>query len=579
MRGRYIFTYTLFVIANLITMLDPFFLGKFLNAIQEGGPEIIKNSAIYLGLYTSASIVFWFFHGPARYMERIMSFKITQNFSEHLFNVVTKLPLKWHKDNHTGKTIDKIYKARSALRNFTDEAYVYIESLIPFLVSLTVILIIMKLAGLIIILFGVIVVFIIFKFDSFLTKSLREINRREHKVAAVLYDYISNIGTIITLRLEKLAKNEYAQKILNVFPVFKKNVIFNEAKWFAVSAVMTICGFSVLMYYVYNTYTETGTVLAGNLIMLYGYIDKFINVFYGVAWKYERLVMTSTNLTTVDSILEAYDKFYSTKKFRQLKNDWRQIEINNLSFRYEDESHHIQTLENIDLVLNKGQKIALVGESGSGKSTLMSIIRGLTIAHKAKIKADGKDLKDLRCLSNIATLIPQDPEIFENTIEYNITMGMTKNKREIEKAIKIACFDKVAGRLPQKLQTDIREKGVNLSGGEKQRLALARGIFAAKNSSIVLLDEPTSSVDSTNELKIYRNLFGNFHDKCVVSSVHRLHLLPLFDMIYVFNNGKIVEEGNFKTLLKKKNGVLKSLWGNYENSLKTKMNFLNEFAE
>ncbi|MBL4694964.1 ABC transporter ATP-binding protein, partial [Candidatus Gracilibacteria bacterium] len=88
-------------------------------------------------------------------------------------------------------------------------------------------------------------------------------------------------------------------------------------------------------------------------------------------------------------------------------------------------------------------------------------------------------------------------------------------------------------------------------GGEKQRLALARGIFAAEDSTIVLLDEPTSSVDSRNELKIHKNLFAKFKDKCLVSSIHRLHLLNLFDYIYIFSKGEIVEEGTYKTLSQK----------------------------
>ena len=108
---------------------------------------------------------------------------------------------------------------------------------------------------------------------------------------------------------------------------------------------------------------------------------------------------------------------------------------------------------------------------------------------------------------HLSTLIPQDPEIFDNTIEYNITAGLSHRVEDVEIAAEIACFSKVLARLSDGLQTDIKEKGVNLSGGEKQRLALARGVFAARDSSLILLDEPTSSVDPVNEAEIYRNLF------------------------------------------------------------------------
>ena len=126
-----------------------------------------------------------------------------------------------------------------------------------------------------------------------------------------------------------------------------------------------------------------------------------------------------------------------------------------------------------------------------------------------------------------------------------------------------ARFSAVLARLPQGLETSIAEKGVNLSGGEKQRLALARGIYFGKASDIVLMDEPTSSVDTFNERLIYEHIFSMFKDKCIVSAVHKLHLLEMFDMVYVFDDGRIVESGSFSDLIANQ-GVLSSMWKNYQ---------------
>ncbi|MFS6706504.1 ATP-binding cassette domain-containing protein, partial [Staphylococcus aureus] len=132
----------------------------------------------------------------------------------------------------------------------------------------------------------------------------------------------------------------------------------------------------------------------------------------------------------------------------------------------------------------------------------------------------------MKHLARHVTLIPQEPEIFENTIEYNVTLDTEQSTAEIMEDIRIARFANVLERLPRGLETNIAEKGVNLSGGEKQRLALARGIFAAKSSDIILMDEPTSSVDPGNERQIYEELFRHFSDRCILSSIHKLHLLP-----------------------------------------------------
>jgi ATP-binding cassette, subfamily B, bacterial len=118
-------------------------------------------------------------------------------------------------------------------------------------------------------------------------------------------------------------------------------------------------------------------------------------------------------------------------------------------------------------------------------------------------------------------------------------------------------------RLPNGLQTNIAEKGVNLSGGEKQRLALARGIFFARDKQVVLLDEPTSSVDTKNEREIYGNLLRRFSACCLVSAIHKLHLLELFDIIYVLQDGRVVEQGDFAALIAA-DGLLAAAWKVYQ---------------
>ena len=126
----------------------------------------------------------------------------------------------------------------------------------------------------------------------------------------------------------------------------------------------------------------------------------------------------------------------------------------------------------------------------------------------------------------------------------------------------MARFTDVAERLPKKLNSFIFEKGVNLSGGEKQRLALARGLMACVDKAIVLLDEPTSSVDTKNELEIYHNIFDEFKEKTILASVHRLHLLSLFDTIYYFKAGKIIASGTLDELLATSE-EFKDLWEKY----------------
>ena len=216
------------------------------------------------------------------------------------------------------------------------------------------------------------------------------------------------------------------------------------------------------------------------------------------------------------------------------------------------------------LRIRKGQKIALIGESGSGKSTLLALLRGLYQPQSDfELRIDDLAENSFAAINHSVTLFPQEPEIFENTIAYNITLGLPFTEEEVMEVCNAAHFSSVVASLPKGFESNIKEKGVNLSGGQRQRLALARGILAARDNSIVLLDEPTSSVDPKTETLIYDQLFATFRKKAIVSSLHRLHLLGKFDYVYIMDNGAVVGEGTFDKL-KENSSIFQELWRHQE---------------
>jgi len=131
--------------------------------------------------------------------------------------------------------------------------------------------------------------------------------------------------------------------------------------------------------------------------------------------------------------------------------------------------------------------------------------------------------------------------VFESSVRENVTMGLAYRQAEIDRACELAGFTSVIAQLPQGFETLISERGLNLSGGQKQRLALARGLLAAKDVGLVLLDEATSSVDATTEAEIYDRVMAAFAGACIVSSVHRLHLLRRFDTVLLLEQGRVID--------------------------------------
>jgi len=409
---------------------------------------------------------------------------------------------------------------------------------------------------------------VIFQFDKPYIATLKQVNEKEHTLSSTLFDSLSNIITVITLRLEKRMEKVVMDRVDDIRPPYKRNIRINEWKWFIVDMLVGMIYAIILLGYIYQNYTPGQTFLIGGLVTLMAYVQQFTSVFHNIAWMYTDVVRFDTDVKTAINIIDAYDALKADEKLLPLPKDWQQIDIKGLNFLHHQGNEDVPDdkkmgLKEVAIRIQKGQKIAFIGESGSGKSTLLALLRGLYPPISLGLDLDGKAINKLGLISDHVTLFPQEPEIFENSIEYNITLGLKHEQTDLEKVASIAHFSEVVAQLPNGYESKIQEKGVNLSGGQKQRLALARGVFVAKDSDIILLDEPTSSVDPKTEMKIYDQLFTAFSEKAILSSLHRLHLLPKFDYIYVMDQGQIVDEGTFEQLFQG-SAVFQEMWAHQE---------------
>jgi ABC-type multidrug transport system fused ATPase/permease subunit len=564
-KKRYVLVYTMFIAANIIVAMNPLLYGWFVDSIQREGSQVLSYAWMYGACYMGLRLIEWAFHGPARVMERKLAFNVSRNFLEDLYHKVLHLPVKWHKDHHSGSTINRVRKAYEALSGFFQGGFVYLHSFSKFFFSFAAIIYFSPLFGSIGVLIGMLTVWVIFKFDKPFVKSLKEVNEGEHKVSSTLFDSLSNILTVITLRLEKRMEAGLLAKVTDIFPAFKRNVTINEWKWFAAHMMVALIYVIITVGYVYQHWNPGETFFIGGLVTMLGFVNQFTSVFYDVASQYTRIVQYNTDVQTACLIGEEYDKQHRPEATQALPANWQTIDIRNLNFSHPVTgigNKRLSGLHDFAMRIERGQKIALIGESGSGKSTLLTLLRGLYMPEDVNLKVDGKPF-GFESIGETVTLLPQEPEIFENTIAYNITLGLPFSEEEIMQVCEIAQFADVVRHLPQGLDTMIQEKGVNLSGGQKQRLALARGILAARSSTIVLMDEPTSSVDPKTEVQLYDKMFKAFAGKSVVSSLHRLHLLSHFDYVYILRNGQVADEGTFEEL-RLNSAMFGELWQHQE---------------
>ena len=246
-------------------------------------------------------------------------------------------------------------------------------------------------------------------------------------------------------------------------------------------------------------------------------------------------------------LIDQINEIYHDENAPSLKLNNASVEFKNISFTYPDGS---QALKNLSAKIEGGTKVGLVGVSGSGKTTFLNLIPRFFHLKNGSILIDNQNINDinLNSLRKEISLVSQDVILFDDTIKANILYGNAlASNEEIIKACKFAAAQDFVEKLPNKYETIIGENGIKLSGGQKQRLSIARAIL--KNSSIILLDEATSSLDSESESVIQKAIENLTKNKTTIIIAHRLSTVMNCDKILVFENGKIIEEGKHEFLV------------------------------
>ena len=311
----------------------------------------------------------------------------------------------------------------------------------------------------------------------------------------------------------------------------------------------------------------TATLLIGGFLALDGEIK--VATYSVLLFITQRLLWPLTELGDTFDLYQramaSFNRIFSLKnesseigngdiEFSKLEN---KIELNNVSFSYVD---NFNVLNNVDLTINAGQTTAIVGSTGSGKSTLIKLLLRLYEINNGSISYDSNNLKDieLSSLREKIGLVSQDVFLFEGNVIENIAYGdLNASESEVWNAAQKSEADEFINNLPQKEKTIVGERGQKLSGGQRQRISIARAIL--KNPEILILDEATSSVDNETEAAIQRSLDILKKDRTVIVIAHRLSTVRNADIIYVLENGSVVESGNHESLLNIE-GVYSKLW-------------------
>jgi ABC-type bacteriocin/lantibiotic exporter with double-glycine peptidase domain len=277
--------------------------------------------------------------------------------------------------------------------------------------------------------------------------------------------------------------------------------------------------------------------------MIYQYAQQASTVIASMAANFQTVARTRTDVASAEPIWQAPPRPADPGLAVEGRSpaDWDRIDVSGISYSRGEQGRGV--LQHVSITLRRGERIALVGPSGSGKSTLMRVLAGLYEPASAEVRVNDQLRAGVRHLGSVSTLIPQEAEVFESTVRENITFGAPHTEGEILAAVHVSAFDETLSGMAQGLDTPISERGFNMSGGQRQRLSLARGVLAAQGSAAIFLDEPTSALDAITEAAVIRRLGQHFPDACLVVSVHRMSLLEHFDRVVLMADGRVLDTG------------------------------------
>ncbi len=542
-RASYITSFIKGIMMKIPLMLSFLIISLFMNGTMD------KKKCIYLGIVVLASVILEaIFEHITNVLQSAAGYKVFADMRLQLGDHLRKLPMGYFTEGNIGK----ISAVLSTDMVFIEENCMGVLSeLVSFIISQSIMVIMMFMMdirfGLLSLLFvGVFILVGNLMLKSTLKHSASKQECAESLTEEVL-DFAEGIGIIKSYNM----LGDKSKKLTDEFEKSCKDSISFEIDYtpwsralnltFAIgtSLVLALCA------YLYNIGSISNIYMVGMALFIF---DLFVAVKSYYA-QMARLTVTEASLNRIEEVFAAEE--LKDNGEAEISSDVNlavpEIEYENVSFGYTDKD----VLKNVSFKVNKGEMTALVGPSGGGKSTIASLLARLWDIETGSIKVRGKDIKDVKLgnLMDQISMVFQRVYLFQDTIYNNIAIGRPNaTKEEVEEAAKKArCYDFIMA-LPNGFDTVVGEGGASLSGGEQQRISIARCIL--KDSPIVILDEATASVDADNERAIQEAISELCKNKTLLVIAHRLKTIKDADQILVISDGQIVEQGNHDTLMR-----------------------------
>jgi len=556
-RGRVSLAMLCLLLAKLASVALPFAIKFIVDSLDTAQSTLITLPIIFLLLYgflRFSTIIL----GEIR--DTIFG-RVTEHAMHRIGLVVFKhlhsLDIEFHLSRQTGglsRDIDRGINGISFLMRFM------LFNIIPTLFEIALVAIILYISyGIsyaLVILISVLtyIAFSIFVTD-WRTLFVKHMNEMDNKSNTYAIDSLLNFETVKYFTNEEYEAFEYDKTLTNWEKARMKNrlslVALNSGQALIVASSIT-----VIMILAANS-VVIGVMTLGDLVLVNAFMMQLFMPLNFLGFVYREIKRALADVEHMFSLLDEKPKVQDHLDASDISISNSEVMFDHISFGYVENR---KILQNISFNIPKGSKVAIVGPSGSGKSTIGRLLFRFYDVNNGAITIDGQDIRNVsqNSLRQIIGVVPQDTVLFNNTIYYNIAYGKPNaTAEEVYYAARLAHLDNFISSLADGYDTQVGERGLKVSGGEKQRIAIARMLL--KNPSIMVFDEATSSLDSAAEQAILEAISEISQNRTSLVIAHRLSTIVDADEIIVIRHGRIVEKGNHSNLLVK-DGVYSKLW-------------------
>jgi ATP-binding cassette subfamily B protein len=555
-RGRVILALSFLVVAKLANIGVPLLMKGIVDGLT-GPVSMIAVPVTLLAAYGLLRLSSTLFNE----LRDVVFVKVAQSAMRRIalevFYHLHALSLRFHLERQTGgltRDIERGTRGISTLLSFM------VFSVLPTLLEMALV------TGFLIIKFdvwfGVITVAAIllyigltFAISEWRTQHRRTMNDADSKANTKAIDSLLNYETVKYFGNEHYEAKRYDENLRR----YEKAVVTSETSLGllnSVQALVIAVAVSLLMWRASDGIVHGGLTL-GDLVMVNALLIQLYIPLNFLGVMYREIKQALTDMEKMFKLLGENREVEDKPGAKPLEVRGAEIRFEHVDFSYDGIR---PILKDVTFAIPAGKKVAVVGASGGGKSTLARLLFRFYDVGAGRITIDGQDIRDVQQLSVRAAIgiVPQDTVLFNDTIYYNIAYGRPEATRaEVERAARVAHIAEFIERLPTKWESTVGERGLKLSGGEKQRVSIARTLL--KNPPILVFDEATSALDSRTEKSIQAELADIAVNHTTLAIAHRLSTIVDADEILVMDQGEIVERGSFRTLLAQ-NGRFAEMW-------------------